>query len=270
MGGYVGLLGIIGHQGKNPLFLVKKIQNKNGYPFFVLFLVKNIGFLVAHLSGRQAKCPYIMGPILPAALRGQQDIEHFGPLSSIHIRHGNGAGSSPEKFRWWCGALGQNTNAQAWQTRADNLKNTMHTRTNAKMNYKGVNYRLVLDHPEANETATSWVTKLQSQCQRVVDLPPDRQKLFCKYLWSGQLNIGSLDLGKISHKLTKSHTKNKPISLRMVGWKKVKQVVAPEKFVDGARADQCCCTMKTHSIVFVGSLLVTAVAIVLRCYNKSN
>jgi|TARA_B110000091_G_C13550081_1_gene364013 hypothetical protein len=168
--------------------------------------------------------------------------------------------------------LGQNTNAQAWQTRADNLKNTMHTRTNAKMNYKGVNYRLVLNHPEANETATSWVTKLQSQCQRVVDLPPDRQKLFCKYLWSGQLNIGStsLDLGKISHKLTKSHTKNKPISLRMVGWKKVKKVVAPEKFVDGARADQCCCTMKTHSIVFVGSLLVTAVAIVLRCYNKSN
>ena len=148
----------------------------------------------------------------------------------------------------------------------------MHKRTNAKMNYKGVNYRLVLNHPEANETATSWVTKLQSQCQRVVDLPPDRQKLFCKYLWSGQLNIGSTspDLGKISHKLTKSHTKNKPISLRMVGWKKVKKVVAPEKFVDGARADQCCCTMKTHSIVFVGSLLVTAVAIVLRCYNKSN
>jgi hypothetical protein len=75
MGGYVGLLGIIGHQGKNPLFLVKTIQNKNGYPFFVLFLVKNIGFLVAHLSG--LICPgaiarqsahILMGPILPAAL----------------------------------------------------------------------------------------------------------------------------------------------------------------------------------------------------------
>ena len=56
---------------KKPVIFGKKIQNRNGYPFFVLFLVKNIGFLVAHLSGRQAKCPYIMGPILPAGLEVQ-------------------------------------------------------------------------------------------------------------------------------------------------------------------------------------------------------
>ena len=164
------------------------------------------------------------------------------------------------------------SNAKQSNDESRQPENTMHTSTNAKMNYKGVNYKLILDHPEANETATSWVTKLQSRCQRVVDLPPQKQKLFCKYLWSGQLNVGtSIDLGKISHKLAKSHTKNKPISLRMVGWKKVKKVAASEKFVDGSTADQCCCcTMKTHSIVFVVSLLMTAVAIILRCYNKSN
>jgi hypothetical protein len=57
---YGGIWGIIGDYRatrKKPVIFGKKIQNKNGYPFFVLFLVINIGFLVAHLSGRQANSP---------------------------------------------------------------------------------------------------------------------------------------------------------------------------------------------------------------------
>jgi len=57
---YGGMWGIIGDYRatrKKPVIFGKKIQNKNGYPFFVLFLVINIGFLVAQKAGRQANSP---------------------------------------------------------------------------------------------------------------------------------------------------------------------------------------------------------------------
>jgi hypothetical protein len=57
---YGGIWGIIGDYRatrKKPVIFGKKIQNKNGYPFFVLFLVINIGFLESHMSGRQANSP---------------------------------------------------------------------------------------------------------------------------------------------------------------------------------------------------------------------
>jgi hypothetical protein len=36
-----------------------------------------MGIFSGHMVGRQAKCPYIMGPILPAGLKKEEEVQNL-------------------------------------------------------------------------------------------------------------------------------------------------------------------------------------------------
>jgi hypothetical protein len=37
----------------------------------------SMGIFSGHMVGRQAKCPYIMGPILPAGLKKEEEVQNL-------------------------------------------------------------------------------------------------------------------------------------------------------------------------------------------------
>jgi hypothetical protein len=90
--------------------------------------------------------------------------------------------------------------------------------TEAKVNYKGVNFKTQIPTPLNDETSESWVTKVHLACE-IGGCISNRQKLFCKALWNGMLSTEgkeAVDLTRVSHKLRKA--KQKIPTIRMIGW----------------------------------------------------
>jgi hypothetical protein len=43
-----------------------------------------------------------------------------------------------------------------------------------KINYKGVNYKILLPFPKTSETTLAWIIRVQERCHCVLNLPPSR------------------------------------------------------------------------------------------------
>jgi hypothetical protein len=71
MGGYGGLLGIIGQQGKNPLFLVKKFKIETAILFLSFFWSKISGFWSSFVRA-PGKVPIYYGPHIASSPIKQQ------------------------------------------------------------------------------------------------------------------------------------------------------------------------------------------------------
>ena len=102
----------------------------------------------------------------------------------------------------------------SWDDSTMNPESTME----AKVNYKGVNFKICIPIPVKSETSESWVKKVKLVCE-IGGCPAARQKLFCKALWNGMLcteGKESVDLTRVCQKLDKA--KQKMPTIRMIGW----------------------------------------------------